>query len=180
MKILLLCLEALFSTSLFAQVIIEPNCDSTIQSNIGKPFPPSVFTTLEGKVITSKECVGKVTIINLWFETCCPCIAEFDGLNALFNRFRNNPKFQFISLCRDTPEETIESVKKYKLPYPVCSMPTKECHRLNFGLGFPTTIILDKTGRVAFIESGGSTDKKIASQDMLKIEEEIASLLNKE
>jgi peroxiredoxin len=178
MKFLLLCLIAFFSTSVFAQTDLDAYCDSIIQSNIGKQFPSSTFTTLEGNVITSKECVGKVTIVNFWFETCSPCIAEFDALNALFNRFRNNPKFQFISLCRDTPEETKESVKKYRLPYPVCSLPHDECYRLNCRLAFPTTIIIDQTGKITFIKTGGSINKIIVSQEMKKIEEKIANLLS--
>jgi Thiol-disulfide isomerase and thioredoxins len=172
------------STSAFGQMFIKSKeadkQDSLFMLNLGKSYPAFTATTLEGKTVTEKEMIGKVTFINFWWQFCGPCIAEFNALNALYGKFRSNPKFQYLSFTYDSINDAKEMVRKHGLPYPVCSIPQKECYRLNFGQGFPTTIIVDQTGKVAFLKSGGAIDKEIASQLVLQFEKEIERLLEKE
>jgi len=180
MKILLLCLVIFYSTTISAQINYESYLhknDSIVQLNVGKQFPSFTVQTLNGKIISDKDLLGRVTIFNFWFQYCVPCIAEFDALNALYQKFNDNPAFQFISFTSDSAEAANESVIKYKLSFLVCPITEKECFRLNFNEGFPATIIVDKSGKIVLIKSGGSIEKDKIEIDIQKLASIIDRLL---
>ena len=92
-------------------------------------------------------------------------MAEFDALNALYDKFKDSSQFKFVSFTYEN-QASIEKVKaKYNIKFPVYSTVTlKECQRLCLGLGFPTNIILDKCGDIRHITAGGYSDKKKAAE----------------
>lgn len=178
MKILLLCIVILCSTTVSSQIDFESynrKNDSLVQLNVGKQFPSFTAKTLNGEIISEKQLLDRVTLFNFWFQYCEPCIVEFDGLNSIFQKFNRNSVFQFISFTSDNSEDANESVRKYKLAFSVCPITEKECFHLNFNQGFPTTIIVDKSGKIIFIKSGGSLEKEQIDLDIQKL----ASLLEK-
>src|SRR5215217_6848446 len=66
------------------------------KSAIGKPFP--AFVIYDGRTrITNDSLKGKIVFINFWFAHCGPCIAEFKGLDSLYQQLKENTAFQFIS-----------------------------------------------------------------------------------
>ena len=93
---------------------------------IGKPYPEfSVFAN--NKEYSNLNLKGKVAFINFWFSTCAPCIAEFDDLNKLFEKFNQNKNFEFISFTFDN-QDIIDSIKKkYDIKYTVFSLSGEEC-----------------------------------------------------
>jgi len=180
MRKLILLMTIVYSTVLFSQndfAAYFHKQDSIFQLNTGKLYPAFSVVSLEGKRITEKELTGKVTIINFWFQYCEPCVAEFDALNDLYLKFKDNAAFRFISFTSDSSDESKESVEKYKLAFPVCPVSQQECYRLNMNQGFPTTIIIDKAGRMAFLKSGGNTEKDNVLQQITNYEQKIKSLL---
>jgi len=152
--------------------------DSIFQLNLGKQYPAFSATSIDGQTIAEKGLIGKVTIINFWFKYCAPCIAEMNELCNLHKKFMKNPAFQFISFTSDSPEEAKESVDTLKLSFPVYPMSVVECCRLNFSQGYPTTIIVDKAGKILFLKSGGSLEPDKIAQDIRKLEQIIEKELN--
>jgi len=55
------------------------------------------------------------------------------------------------------------------LLFPVLCIPEAECFRLNYNSGFPTSIIVDETGKILVIKSGGSLDKKMIQAEIQKL-----------
>ena len=134
---------------------------------IGKPYPE--FSIVGGdSIISNKSWKGKTVFINFWFEACSPCIAEFDGLNQLYNKVKDNKNIVFISFTFETTKKIEEIKAKYKIQYPAVSITEKESRRLNLNNGFPTNIIVDKEGKIKFLVTGGSTDKVKASEIIMK------------
>ncbi|MEI7733960.1 MAG: TlpA disulfide reductase family protein [Ferruginibacter sp.] len=130
------------------------------QRFIGKPYDAFSFTTKDSAVFSNANLKGKVVFINFWFEACPPCVAEFDALNALYLKYKNDPKFIFVSFSSDSLE-TVNSVKqKYHITFPVISISKEECYRLNQQNGFPTSIILNTAGKIQFMHTGGSLEKE--------------------
>lgn len=145
----------------YGQVSRTIDIDSLFEAKnreaVGKPFPKFVAKTDKGE-FSSDSLVGKVVLINFWFESCHPCLAEFPALNELAQKLKGNKDFEFISFTWDNPE-TIRRVKdKYKLQFKVLSVDAKECRRLNGNNGYPTTIIVDRKGVIRYLTFGGSTD----------------------
>src|SRR4029079_10181332 len=121
---------------------------------VGKAYPEFKITN-EKRTVDNQTMRGKVVLINFWFEGCHPCMAEMEALNNVFKKMESNKDFVFISLTYDN-QETIKRVKKkYDLKFEVFPVSNKECERLNFSCGFPTSIILDKSGIVKYRHSGG-------------------------
>src|SRR5215831_12083816 len=72
----------------------------------------------DGHVYTTDSLKGKVTLINFWFDGA-PCIAEFDALNSLYNKYKNIPGFQFLSITYENNEDIARVAKKHHLAYPI-------------------------------------------------------------
>lgn len=130
---------------------------------VGRPFPQ--FAANNGKeTINNKSLKGKVVLINFWFEGCHPCLAEFDALNELYVKLKGNKDFELISFTWDNAE-AIKRVKgKFKLQFKVFPISNKECYRLNQNNGFPTSLVLNRSGRIAYLVSGGNADKDKARE----------------
>jgi thiol-disulfide isomerase/thioredoxin len=129
------------------------------QSYLNKDFLPFNVDGINGEKYSNDSLRNKVTFINFWFEACAPCIAEFDALNSLYTKFKDNPRFQFLSFTYENKDKAIMIANKYKIEYPIISVNQSDCRRLNFNQGFPTNIILDESTKIQFILSGGPIDK---------------------
>jgi len=134
----------------------NPNC--YVGSFTGK--------SAEGKTYSRDSLTGKIAILNFWFESCLPCISEFKSLNSLYNKFKDNPDFLFLSFTFDGPGTFKKVIRDYHLEFPVVSMSENDIRELIFNLGFPTTIITDKTGKITFIKCGGFNDEEHAGESI--------------
>jgi cytochrome oxidase Cu insertion factor (SCO1/SenC/PrrC family) len=126
-------------------------------------------TTTDGKIFTQESLKNKITFINFWFEHCAPCIAEIDALNNLYNKYKNNPGFQFISISFEKNEDIKRIAKKYHIEYPVISLERDKIDPLIFNLGFPTNIIVDQAGKISYMKSGSSLEKERIQQEFDKV-----------
>lgn len=144
---------------------------------LGKPFP-SFWATTGGRTVSNDLFNGKVVLINFWFEGCLPCMAEMDALNSLQQQLDTTKDFLFVSFTYDNAA-AIKRVKgKYSLTFGVLSTSQQECRRLNFDNGYPTHMILDRTGTIKYLHSGGSTNKEKAKAFIMStLLPEITSLL---
>lgn len=98
--------------------------------------------------------VGKVAVVNVWASWCSPCRAEAPTLVALANKYSD---VAFIGiLTRDNPATAEAFQRRFSLPYPTLiddslligfkgSLPAN---------AIPSTVIIDKAGRVAARISG--------------------------
>lgn len=134
---------------------------------LAKPYPVFKADNEYGE-ICNDSLMGKVVLLNFWFAACPPCVAEMEALNKLYQKFKNNKKFSFLSFTFEPPAKLVQLKKKFQMRYPVYSLSSMECYRLNRNNGFPTTIILDETGIIRYITYGGSTDKAEAEEIVLK------------
>ena len=134
---------------------------------IGKDFVPFGNSSLQGKLFTNEDLKNKITVINFWFEACAPCVAETDALNKLYSDFRANNNFQFISFTFDKSDAIKIFTDKNKIQYPIISISRDSCYLLNFKSGFPTTIVTDEKGKIAYYSCGGLIEPELA-KEMIK------------
>lgn len=125
---------------------------------IGKSIPDFKIYSNQGKAYTNKDLENKITVINFWFEACAPCITEMRILEQLFQYFKPNSKFQFLSITYDERVAVNRIAEKNNLSFPIISTTYEICNELNFGKGYPTTIIIDESAKIFFFHSGGTTD----------------------
>ena len=117
-----------------------------------KIAPAITGLTLSGTNYTYAK--DRVAVVNVWASWCSPCRAEAPTLVALANKYTN---VAFIGiLTRDNPANAEAFERRFKIPYPTViddsimigfkgSLPAN---------AIPSTVILDKNGRVAARISG--------------------------
>lgn len=150
--------------------------DSIFFLKIGIPFPDFTLTNTSGDVFSEKDMKGKITVINFWFKSCIPCIAELSALNKLFLKFKDHPDFLLLSFTTDSHEIAKEAINKFNILFDVYPTTKKECDRL-FCMGFPTSIIIDKLGTILFHHVGGHTEKEKVAEYFEELEDKIDNLL---
>lgn len=127
------------------------------QQVLNKPLPAFLAAGTDG-IVNNASLKGKVTYINMWEAACAPCMAEMGALNKLYDTLKNNPDFQFISLTSDD-NETIRRIKeKFHIQYNVAHLDEEGCFQLNRGMGYPTSIIVNRNSDVIYVHPGGYTD----------------------
>ncbi len=112
------------------------------------PLPPLTMQDLDGRIITTDDLRGKVTLVNFWATWCAPCRAEIPDLIKLQARYPDH--LQIIGVSADEgPVQVVEDfATEYGINYPIV-MATPELNRAFPGvMALPTSFIVDPEGRV--------------------------------
>ncbi|PID69137.1 MAG: thiol-disulfide oxidoreductase [Flavobacteriales bacterium] len=122
---------------------------------------------LNTKDINLSELKGKVVLVNYWATWCPPCIAEMPMLQNLYNTYKDDVAFLFITTDKKETVNQFFSDNNYNLPtYNMMSNPPVELNTTN---SIPVTYVIDKRGNIV-IEKVGAADwdskksKKIFNQ----------------
>lgn len=135
-------------------------------------------TTLDGRQWSSTSERGKqVVVVNLWGSWCPPCIEEIPDLEKVWTDVQAAKKpVQFMGIdFREDPQRGAAFVRTQKMTYPSL---TDESGVLILAFGRqaptspPSTLVLDKEGRVAARANGAvsATTLQGLIDDVLKSE----------
>jgi thiol-disulfide isomerase/thioredoxin len=109
--------------------------------------------TLDGQQWSVAQQSGKVVVINVWGSWCGPCVAEAPDLQKAWDGLSKAGKpVQFMGIdFREDPERGAAFLRANNITYPSL---TDESGVLILALQgkaptVPTTLVLDKTGRIA-------------------------------
>jgi tetratricopeptide (TPR) repeat protein/thiol-disulfide isomerase/thioredoxin len=130
---------------------------------LGKPAPEFRLKTLAGSELALSEFNGKVVLLDFWATWCAPCRAEMPAFEKLHKEL-GSKDVAILALDANEPEDTVAAyIKKEKYTFPVLlSEGTSVVAKYNVH-AFPTTLALDKTGRVAevIVGSGKETESRL-------------------
>ena len=156
--------------SVFSQNIEQLNIDTVAlykiertpmpkyySEKINSSFPDFTINTSDNKTLSNKDLYGKIVFINIWQEYCPPCIAELGIFNSIYEKLKDSSNFYFLSLTTDSKNDILKNIERFRIKYPVHHIDLTQCRQM-FGMGFPTSFILDKNGKILDVFSGGSTD----------------------
>ncbi|MEZ4853332.1 redoxin domain-containing protein [Flavobacterium sp.] len=123
--------------------------DKVLKTEIGKEAPNFSAPSPEGKTISLKESLGKVTIIDFWASWCGPCRMENPNVVALYNEFHEKGlNIIGVSLDKDA-NKWKEAITKDGLTWNHISNlkhwqePIAQMYNVT---GIPATFILDEKG----------------------------------
>ena len=131
--------------------------DDSMEDDSSEKFPAFEGTDLDGNPVTSelfKE--NSVTVVNFWFSTCAPCIAELGELNALNEELKLKGG-AVIGINADTIGgdesmimEARSILEKKGAMYQNIYFPVEsEAGQLTYSItAFPTTVVVDRSGRI--------------------------------
>lgn len=119
---------------------------------------------LDGKTLDLTSFQGKVTVVNFWASWCAPCRAEAPALEQVYSDNKDKG-VAFVGVdIKDTRDAAKAFLRTYKSTYPSFFDPQARitlAFRTVNPSAVPTTLILDKQGRVAVQMSGQVSKSKL-------------------
>lgn len=143
-----------------------------------KPTAPAFsVTSLEGEKFDLAALRGKVVVLNFWFTGCAPCIAEFNKLNGLVDKFKKKGVV-FLAPTLDNAATLKPFLKEHRFKYDVVpgagGLIVSTYSDGSGNVVFPTHIVIDKEGKIDTRVTGakgvGDLRKAIARLTAVEVE----------
>jgi len=105
---------------------------------------------VESNLLDSK---GKVILINFWATWCPPCVAEMPSLQQLYNEFKGQVDFYFVS--QESPEKLKKFMNKkgYTFPVKIYKTPPPEVFSVT---SIPATFVISKEKKIVISKVGAA------------------------
>jgi cytochrome c biogenesis protein CcmG, thiol:disulfide interchange protein DsbE len=126
-----------------------------------KAMPPLVLPLLDGGTWRLEEHRGQVIVVNYWASWCAPCWEETPMLMKLFREdSANGLAVVGVAMDESGTDKVRAFVARFRVNYPI-ALP-QPMSQMVYGLGgLPTTILVDRQGRVAKIYSGAMRERDL-------------------
>lgn len=118
---------------------------------INKPLPDFELQDLANGLKSKESYNDKVTLINLWFTSCPPCIAEIPYLNDLKKQYEDRVNFVAITFENKDKINTFLERKPFDFEHLVDGVTyLKKDLKTNT---YPKLVFIDQEGTVRFVEN---------------------------
>ncbi|MFB4313729.1 TlpA family protein disulfide reductase [Actinomadura sp. 21ATH] len=130
-----------------------------------KAPPQAAGTTLDGKKIAPADFQGKITVVNFWASWCAPCRGEAPSLEQV-HKETEGKGVRFLGVAfKDGQENAKAFERRFKVTYPSLFDADGQitlAFREVPPNAIPTTLVLDRQGRVAARIIGATTYSKLS------------------
>ena len=130
----------------------------------GQKLLQAAFADLSGKPQTLAQRRGKVLIVNFWATWCPPCREEIPTLMRVNRKYAANG-VELVGIALDNAAKVLIYSKEMGMDY-VLLIAGAQTLQLGKDLGnqagvLPYTVVLDRTGKVAYTHAGALTEAKL-------------------
>lgn len=140
-------LRQLLVTGFFNPSIDKKSADTSSATDFN-------FVDESGNIQSTTSLRGKVVFINFWASWCPPCRAEFPSIEVLYTQFKDNPDMFFLTINEDSDLAKGRAyLDKEGFSVPLYTASGNVPSEIYSG-SLPTTIVLDKDGKVRFHHTG--------------------------
>jgi thiol-disulfide isomerase/thioredoxin len=136
--------------------LFQPQIDHQPDAASTKSLPSVYFKDGNGNTIDLASLKGKVVFINFWATWCPPCIAEMPSINDLHGRFKDNNKVVFLMVDVDGNYQKSDSFMKKRGYGLQVVNPASDLPPVFMQGAVPTTVILDKEGKMIYRQEGAA------------------------
>ncbi len=130
---------------------------------LGQPMVDFTVTDVEGNIYTASEVLKekKALVLNFWYTGCKPCGMEFPFLQTAYDVYADRA----LLLAMDPyNEDTAESITAYagenQLTMPMVDADPAWVDLMGIA-AYPTTVVIDRYGFVAFVHEGAITEEGV-------------------
>jgi thiol-disulfide isomerase/thioredoxin len=142
----------------------EQSTDGLIAVDERTPAPALGGTTLDDEPLEVGDLRGDVVVVNFWASWCAPCVAEAKNLVAVAEQTaEDGVRFVGVNI-RDEKGTAQAFERSHQVPYPsLHDQPGALLTRFNRLVPQqpPTTLLLDREGRIAARFIGGLTEAEL-------------------
>ena len=128
--------------------------------------PEFSLKTLTGEEMSLSKNKGKTLLIDFWATWCGPCRESIPHLVHLYKTYRGQGlEVVGLSMDKGDPKTVDHFVKSLDIPYPIAIAPEEIARAYGIN-GLPTTVLIDKEGKIREKIVGFNTTiaKKIESR----------------
>ncbi len=132
------------------------------------PAPDFTLKSLSGKNLKLSEMAGNVVLINFWASWCGPCREEMPLLNRLHNKYR---PLGFTVLGVNVEEQSDMArgfLKDFPVDFPILLDNKNQVSKLYQVVAMPTTVVVDRDGKMRFLHKGYKNGDEKKYRDMVK------------
>ena len=134
----------------------------------GNNPPQFELKNLNGEVASLASFKGKTVLLNFWASWCGPCRQEMPLLDAMSQRYS---AAGFVLLGIDVEEDNTDAkkiVKDLKISYPILFDTENKVSKLYSVETMPTTVMVDKKGKIRFINHGYKAGDENKYRDQIR------------
>ena len=148
---------------LIALLLAALLCLPAMAETLGQALPDFTVATIDGGSFTLSEALKDhdMVLINLWATWCPPCEMEFPYMELAYEQYSDRVAVLGLSVePNDTPEKLQAYVDSHGLTFPVGSDTEVNLADVFQIETIPTSIVVDRFGNVAVVESGAQTSTR--------------------
>jgi len=111
---------------------------------------------------------GQVVLINFWASWCGPCRQEMPVLEQLYKKYKA-AGFTLLGVNVEPKSADAEGfLKATPVSFPILFDPDSKVSKLYDVAGMPSTVILDRTGKVRYIHHGYKPGEESEYMDQIR------------
>ena len=108
------------------------------------------------EVFKEKEAI----VLNFWFVNCGPCQMEFPYLQTVADKYSDKVAVFAINPTDDKEKNIIKYAQQNEISIPMIKGEEEWINAFSLQ-GFPTTVVIDKYGKIAFCHMGAVTEEGV-------------------
>jgi peroxiredoxin len=129
-------------------------CTAASAVEVSDRAPGFTLPSRSGKNVSLAELEGEVVMINFWATWCGPCRTEMPKLEALYKRY-GDLGFTLLGVNVEDDKRGAEKwLAETPVSFDILFDSRNEVSKLYDVVAMPTTVILDKAGKVRFVHHG--------------------------
>jgi peroxiredoxin len=120
----------------------------------GGPAPTFTLSSNDGKSVSLAQYQGQVVMINFWASWCGPCREEFPLLDSIYRKY-NKLGFTMLGVNVEPDSKAANDwLKQTPVTFPILYDTDSKVSKLYEVAGMPSTVIIDRTGKVRVLHRG--------------------------
>lgn len=139
-----------------------------IPASEASPAPGFSLPDRDGAEVSLEQWKGQVVLVNFWATWCGPCRKEMPLLEQIYQRYKGLGFTLLAVNVEDDSEAAERWLKEVPVSFPVLFDPDNQVSGLYEVLAMPSTVIIDRQGRLRYVHHGYTPGTEDIYQDQVR------------
>src|ERR1700728_4628025 len=159
-----------FKVSVLLLALALPLARAMPAASVAAGAPPAAFQSpaAAGDPVSLAGLKGQVVLINFWASWCGPCRQEMPVLDQLYRKYKA-AGFTLLGVnVEPKSADALGFLKATPVTFPILFDTDSQVSKLYEVSGMPSTVILDRAGKVRYIHHGYKPGEESDYQDQIR------------